>query len=1559
MDSQTNQQQGHAPAGTTNTVDTSSTDTQAILTHALGEIGRNGFKTLPSTLPPFSKGHALSARAWLEAIALLGRIHGDSNESLVIKAVIHTQEPMLSWGLQYITQVLSRREVLQWEPFCEEFRHLFGGSDQDIFMLRERIKKLSAKPHSDPLDFYREFETLWYPLLGKLSDADRFYMFWDQCPHWISVKLVEHSVTSWPMVKPIIDKMSLTWRTSVAAGLVVPGVGAAHRRKHVTTSDHVSSPDAATSRASTSSNQSMAMDIASLAVGNKNKRQCGTCQAKDHRTIQCPQTGGAGRDGCFRCGKGGHISRTCSKGRGGGQPSVAALTVGARELTLVAGASAPRKESVPVRDVSSLSVPDHDFDIGRLPDPFVVQSVSGGVTLSTLVDSGCNLNAITSGALERIRKVSPGSIKKYEPFETPPVGDAANMTDIAFSGAVVLTFTIGEFTADETFYCTSTLGQDVYLGLTWMRKYEPEIQFKKEVMSWKVKGVLYTVAARNRIAPRVIDAHVPRVASLISKRAIERSGRNKTKLEFGLLFLRPTMKGKSVEFDSAMPTLYSVTLDDSLSKKPCYDELAQVVREFEDSVFTPLSSLPPSRPYDHKIPTGSAPAVYKRAYKMSPLELRVLREQLDELLAKGFIRPSTSPWASPVLFVKKGDGSLRLCVDYRALNSVTTKNRYPLPLIEEFFDRFTGAAVFSRLDLESAFNQVLVDPPDVEKTAFNTRYGHFEYLVMPFGVTGGPATCQTMTNDILREFMDEFVVVFLDDILIFSKDKESHVEHVRKVLEALLKAQLHVKPSKCEFGVPMVKFVGHVISGNGISVDPDKISVLREWPTPTNVQELRSFIGFVNYYRRFIRSFARISAPLTELLRTNGSDNAKKRPLSAWTPEHQAAMDTLIHKLTTAPILLAGDFSQPFFVETDASDIATGAVLYQMVNGRKHPVAYASKKLKPAEVNYPVHERELLAIVYACRMWRSYLLGSKVVVYTDHASLKYIFRQPHLSARMARWIQFLAPYELDIQYRRGVDNAAADALSRLRSSLNSVLMSSVLNTSSSAEDIVCESDWPLHYYAYFESGILPAGDAEAAKLIRDNAECFEVEEDVVYRLVDNKRVPFIPFINRADVLFQLHVGFGHLGQHGTFDLAATRVWWPSLRADVITMCRACPECQLVKGGGGGVAPLHPLEPARPFQRWGIDFVGVLPKTKNGNRWIITAIDYATNWPVARALPEATATAVADFIYEEIFMQFGVPAEIVSDRGANFMADTLRRYLDRMGTSHKLTSAYHPRANGKCERLNGLLGSMINKYVGKNRSSWDRYLLQALFACRVRIHTVTGYSPYKLTYGVDPVIPGDTNHPNLFDFQSEEDAQGHRAQQFAEIEEIRRRAYGLQTEAAADMRSRYEGMHKIEEGKFAVGDTVLVRNFGKKKWEKSFYGPLKVVRATPLHTYQLIWGDGRIKKDLVHQDRLKKAVLLEGEDLPAEPWYESRSSKDEDAMDNSEDGEADPEDAEERRIRDYHLQREFNERLDADQNVADNAQVQDDVPRDAQAVYQRLKARDEADALRSKQNRRRR
>ena len=563
-----------------------------------------------------------------------------------------------------------------------------------------------------------------------------------------------------------------------------------------------------------------------------------------------------------------------------------------------------------------------------------------------------------------------------------------------------------------------------------------------------------------------------------------------------------------------------------------------------------------------------------------------------------------------------------MCIDYRQLNDITIKNRYALPNIMELFDRLKGATIFSVIDLRSGYHQIRIAEEDIPKTAFRTRYGHYEWKVMPFGLTNAPATFQGLMNDIFRPLLDEFVVVYIDDILIYSKTKEEHLQHLRQVLEILRKHQLYAKLSKCNFLQREVAYLGHRINEHGILVDPTKIEAIKKWEKPTTIKEIQSFLGLAGYYRRFIKNYAGIVACLHDLTVTGTN------VIQEWNDNHDTAFETLKEKLTTAPVLRSPDQNLQFVVTTDASDYAIGAVLSQ----EDQPIAYRSRKISSAERNYLVYEKELLAIIDATQAWRHYLIGNKFLIYTDHESLKYLNKQPTLSTRQARWMDHLNNYHFEIIYKPGKLNVVADALSRQQQE-DEQIKAIIEITDNWIQDI--------------QEGIQL--DKEAQKIIEelktkpDMTNKFKIRNNNLYY---EDRL-FIPSNLRVKILQEHHdiPLAGHFGFDKTYEALTRNFYWPKMFTSTKSFIASCDTCQynktLRQSPAGLLQPL-PI-PAEKWEQISMDFIVQLPKTTSGKDAITIFVDRLskqTHFIASRTTD--TAPDIAKIFFDNIFRLHGLP-----------------------------------------------------------------------------------------------------------------------------------------------------------------------------------------------------------------------------------------------------------------------------------------------------------------------------
>ncbi|GKB10127.1 putative reverse transcriptase domain-containing protein [Tanacetum coccineum] len=730
------------------------------------------------------------------------------------------------------------------------------------------------------------------------------------------------------------------------------------------------------------------------------------------------------------------------------------------------------------------------------------------------------------------------------------------------------------------------------------------------------------------------------------------------------------------------------------SKKQLQD--VPVIRNFPEVFPDDFPGLPPPRQVEFRIELvpGAAP-VARAPYRLAPSELKELSDQLKELLEKGFIRPSSSPWGAPVLFVKKKDGSFRMCIDYRELNKLTVKNRYPLPRIDDLFDQLQGSSVYSKIDLRSGYHQLRIREEDIPITAFRTRYGHYEFQVMPFGLTNAPAVFMDLMNRVCKPYLDKFVIVFIDDILIYSKNKEEHEKHLKIILELLKKEQLYAKFSKCDFWLESVQFLGHVINNKGVHVDPAKVEAIRNWSAPTTPTEVRQFLGLAGYYRRFIEGFSLISKPLTKLTQKN-----KKYE---WGTEEDEAFQTLKQKLCSAPILALPEGAENFVVYCDASHKGYGAILMQ----REKVIVYASRQLKKHEENYTTHDLELGAIVFALRLWRHYLYGTKCTVYTDHKSLQYILDQKELNIRQRRWIELLSDYDCEICYHPGKANIVADALSR-------------------------KDREPIRTEAMKEENVKVENLGRLIKLIfeirYDGTQCFE------------GRIWLPSFGGLQDlIMHESHKSKYsiHLGSDKMYHDLKKLYWWPNMKDEIATYVSKCLTCAKVKAEHQKPSGLlqQPEIPEWKWEKITMDFVSGLPRTSSGYDSIWVIVDRLTK--SAHFLPMKKTDSIeklAQLYLKEIVCKHGVPTSIISDRDSLFTSRFWKSLQEAMGTQLDMSTAYHPETDGQSERTIQTLEDMLRACVIDFGSSWDRHLPLVEFSYNNSYHASIKAAPFEALYG---------------------------------------------------------------------------------------------------------------------------------------------------------------------------------------------------------------------------------
>ena len=780
-----------------------------------------------------------------------------------------------------------------------------------------------------------------------------------------------------------------------------------------------------------------------------------------------------------------------------------------------------------------------------------------------------------------------------------------------------------------------------------------------------------------------------------------------------------------------------------------------IVNEYLD-VFGEVKGVPHHRPVEFQINLipGASPII-KKPYRMGPSELKELKNQLEELEGKGFIRPSNSCWGSPVVFVRKHDGTLRMCIDYRELNKVTIKNKYPLPRIDDLFDQLSEAKIFSRLDLASGFHQMKVEDSSVKYTAFNTRYGLYEFLVMPFGLTNAPSYFVDLMNRIFRDYLDKFVLIFIDDILIYSKTVEEHKNHLHLVLSRLRENDLKAKFSKCAFWKEEVHFLGHVISAKGISVNPNKVVAIQAWKRPSTISEIRSFMGMAGYYRRFIKDFSKISSPLTNLTRKNQA--------FVWTEKCEQAFIKIKEALINAPVLRVPEGNENLVVYTDASGSGLGAVLMQ----QDQVVAYASRQLKPHETRYATHDLELAAVVYALKLWRHYLLGAKFILYTDHKALKYLFSQKDLNMRQHRWVEFLAAYDLDILYTPGKANKVADALSRQHAKV-AMLMMEEFRDLSILTDLEIEENSGVQMMPIEEGegkgklsmislqsdlllkiGKMQEQDlnmVEKKMLISKGEEVINYQVDKNGYLRNKNRICVPENIElKEEILNEYHRSKYsiHPGSTKMYQNLKRNLWWKGMKSDVARYVARCMTCQQVKAETQRPSGL--LQPLSiPQWKWediSMDFIDGLPRSKKGNTIIWVIVDRLTK--VAHFIPvktERNAPKLAQIFMKEVVRLHGIPKTIVSDRDTIFTSRFWKSFQEAMGSELCLSTAYHPQSDGQTEVVNKVLEDLLRACTLDFGGNWEDHLHLAEFTYNNSYQSTIGMAPFEALYGKPCLSP---------------------------------------------------------------------------------------------------------------------------------------------------------------------------------------------------------------------------
>lgn len=784
----------------------------------------------------------------------------------------------------------------------------------------------------------------------------------------------------------------------------------------------------------------------------------------------------------------------------------------------------------------------------------------------------------------------------------------------------------------------------------------------------------------------------------------------------------------------------------------------------------------------HQIPTGDAAPSRERYRPVPPTLYSEVRTLLRGMLDKGIIRESSSPWAAPIVLVRKKTGSWRFCVDYRRLNQVTKRDAFPLPRVEDSLTSLTQATWYSTLDLASGYWQVQMDEHDREKTAFTTPFGLYEWDRMPFGLCNAPATFQRLMQRCLGNQLMDSTLVYLDDVIVYSPDFKSHLEHLEQVFRSLERYGLKLQPDKCQLFRKEVKFLGHVVSAAGISVDPEKVVAVQEWAVPKTVRQVRSFLGFVGYYRRFIKDFSKIARPINQLLGGMGRVRGRGSPSIQWDPACEAAFQKLKQELLQAPILAYADFTQPFILYTDASHLGLGAVLAQKQQGEEKVIAYASRSLHLTEkndANYSSFKLELLAVKWAlCEKFKDYLWGAKVRVVTDNNPLVHL-QTAKLGAVEQRWVAQLANFDYQLQYRPGREHTNADVLSRLpgegsagqvpapEAGSDEGLMVGVVEAPGqvSEEPPPCWGWDPQRWRrwqgedgdvalvrTWLEQKAWPEGVGRRTQtrivrgLLGQRGRLYLKEGVLCRALQDPGRGDEVCQIvvpeGRCQALLEAyHTKMGHQGQERTLALVRQHFYWPGMEGATRTYLQRCPRCTLFKTKKDVRAPLVPMQAKAPLHMVAMDYL-TLGRPVDRIQNILVVTDLFTKYAWAIPTVDQTAITTANALWRYVIQPFGCPEIFHSDQGTNFESRVIHELCQLYGCKKTHTTPYHPQGNGGCERFNQTLLSLLGTLEEEQQGHWVDRLPAMVQAYNNSVHSTTGYAPTYLMFRRHVRLPMD-------------------------------------------------------------------------------------------------------------------------------------------------------------------------------------------------------------------------
>ena len=1222
---------------------------------------------------------------------------------------------------------------------------------------------------------------------------------------------------------------------------------------------------------------------------------------------------------CFNCGELGHRAAICTKPRAQGtQRSDSNLPMNpVGSSSQDDNTNAVIQQSGRIGGIGGSTLEGREVYISMMLD---------GKPRTCLLDTGCELSIVPRSLVEG-----------RQLFHSDRRMKAANGTEILIDGETTLDFELGPLQLPADVLVSEHVSE-IMLGYDWLRANEALWDFKKQEII--VNDIAFPLSSREELGwcRRILvqtDTVIPSrcemdiAGKMLFRKFIAAEGwmTDASEIKTGVCSARTIVPDQCkdipvrivnvmdqpvhlkaglivselqavevIEINDPEVTISNSEHLNSMLKdvdetvpRDIQDRLQKLVHMYRHVFSKDEYDLGRAKFVQHHINTGQA-RPFKQTLRRQPDKyLEIIDQQVEMMKKQGLIEDSQSDWASNVVLAKKKDGSLRFCLDYRQLNSRTVKDTYPLPLISYCLDALGGSKWYSTFDLRSGYHQVIMAPEDAEKTTFLTRRGAFKFKVMPFGLTAAPATFQRLMDAAMTGVNFSICLIYLDDIIVFSKDLDEHLLRLEIIFKRLEAVNLKLKPSKCRLLRQVVTFLGHRISSEGVSADPAKCKTIEQWPEPRCIKDVRIFLGLCSYYRKMVKGFAEKANPMYELLKKN-------RPF-VWDEACHDSFILLKTCLMQPPILSMPIDDGKYILDTDCSGQSAGAVLSQIQDGCERVIAYASRSLSKAERNYCITRQELLSVVFFVKYFRCYLLGRHFLLRTDHAALRWLRNTPEPIGQQARWLEILEEFSFDIEHRPGRLHRNADAMTRIPCTqcgmepiektdevravkiksgvLENVTVKTDERWSNEALAEATRKDPELVTIYQWKTGFKEPPDHDFVARFDESTKIYWrqwsriiLKDGTLYRqwlTTDGlqERLQLIPPIEyRQEILTLSHGGItgGHLSSKKMKDQVQRRAYWTGWANDVEQFCKSCPACaQYHRGGLKRRGKLQEMLVGSPGERISIDITGKHPKSRRGNSYILTVIDHFTKFADGFPIPNHEATTVAKVLINRWIVYYGTPLQILSDKGAEFEGHLFAELCKAMAIDKARTTAYKPSTNACVERFHRTLNSMLGKVVCSNHRDWDERLPYVLAAYRSTRHESTQYSPNFLTYlrenraPIDLLLGDNADDTVKFDSYHE---------YVAEFQEKQRQAYELvrqQLKRCAERRKKhYDLRAKPEE--FKSGQWIWYfcprRIVGRSpKWSKFYSGPWLILKMLgPVNA--VIQRSKNTHPIVVHIDKLK-------------------------------------------------------------------------------------------------------